>query len=303
MIAFTVNNIFSSLDLLNLRCFNFNKNNEVFGIETVTLTHLFHNALLITMISKSIIKLIKSLSKKKYRIKENLFLAEGDKIVLEVLNSDFAVKKLIATEDFIAQNTNLANRAEQLIQTEKEQIKKASLLQNPQNSIAICALPHKQNLPRRIDRLSFYLDGIQDPGNLGTIIRTCDWYGIQNIFISSNTVDVYNPKVIQASMGSFCRVNVIPVDIQLLKNLAEQSKLPVYGTFMEGKNIYSENLVQESLIIMGNEGSGIREEAAKLVTNKISIPTFSENSNTAESLNVAIAAGIICSEFKRRTIS
>lgn len=302
MIVFTVNSIFSNLDLLNLLCFNFNKNNEVFGIETVTLTDLFHNALLITMISKSIIKLIKSLNKKKYRIKEKLFLAEGDKIILEVLNSGFTVQTLIATEDFIDQNTNLANRAEQLIQTEKEQIKKAGFLQSPPNSIAICTLPQKPDLPHKIDKLSFYLDGIQDPGNLGTIIRTCDWYGIQNIFTSTDTADVFNPKVIQASMGSFCRVNVIPVDIQLLENLIQQSKLPVYGAFMDGKNIYSENLVQEALIILGNEGSGIREEAAKLVTNKISIPTFSENANTAESLNVAIAAAIICSEFKRRTM-
>lgn len=253
------------------------------------------------MISKSIIKLTKSLVKKKYRLKENLFLAEGDKSVTEVLASDFKVRYLIATKEYLLNHELPTQITGSIIEATPEEIKRASLLQNPQNSIAICELPGKSELPDDLNDLIFYLDGIQDPGNLGTILRTCDWFGVKKVFCSTDTVDLYNPKVIQASMGSFCRVNLYPVDTELLGKVLRQTEITVYGTFMEGINIYSEKLSKTALVILGNEGQGIREEAVNLVNRKISIPSFSPGGNGAESLNVAVAAGIICSEFKRKS--
>lgn len=252
------------------------------------------------MISKSKQKLIKSLGKKKYRIKENLFLTEGDKNVTEVLNSAYTVRELFATDDFLRQYKEAAQNAKTVTVAIPEEIKKASLLQNPQNCLALCEIPEQENSIAKPEGLAFYLDGIQDPGNLGTIIRTCDWFGITTVFCSQDTVDVYNPKVIQATMGSFCRVRIIETDTEKLTEFIHATKIPVYGTFMEGRNIYSENLPENALVILGNEGSGVRPETEKMITKKISIPSFSKS--RAESLNVAIAAGIICSEFKRRGI-
>ncbi len=251
------------------------------------------------MISKSIIKLTKSLAKKKYRLKEQLFLAEGDKIVLEVLNSKYSVAQLIATEKFLAENEKYAQQADKIITASPEDIKKASLLKHPQNSIALCRLPEKPQFSLEFDGFSFYLDGIQDPGNLGTILRTCDWFAVSRIFCSKDTADTFNPKVIQASMGSFCRVTVIPVEIS---KLITDSKPVIYGTFLEGKNIYDIDLpIGNSLVILGNEGKGIRVETTALISEKIHIPSFSKQKNGPESLNVGVTAGIICSEFKRRT--
>ena len=253
------------------------------------------------MISKSIIKLIKSLAKKKYRLKENLFLAEGDKVVSEVLKSEFIVRHLIATEEFLLKHEITATKSNHIITAKPEEIKKSSLLQNPQNSIAICELPVKPQLKNNLNDLVFYLDGIRDPGNLGTILRTCDWFGVKNVFCSPDTVDLYNPKVIQASMGSFCRVKLFPADTALIAELLNQSGVTVYGTFMESESIYAENLDKNALVILGNEGKGIRSEIEKLINRKISIPSFSSMETRAESLNVAVAAGIICSEFRRKS--
>ena len=161
------------------------------------------------MISKSTIKLIKSLALKKYRLKENLFLVEGDKIVSEVLNSDYVVEKLFATNLYISLNKQICKNAKSIVEVARKDIKKASLLNNPQNSLALCSIKMQKDYPNEIsNNLSIYLDDIQDPGNLGTILRICDWFKIENLFCSLNTVDFYNPKVIQASMGSFSRVNV-----------------------------------------------------------------------------------------------
>jgi TrmH family RNA methyltransferase len=251
------------------------------------------------MISKNTIKLIKSLAKKKYRIKENLFLAEGDKIVKEILNSDIKIRFLIVSELFIKENSELVSKAENVTVTSHQQIKQASLLQNPQNCVALCELPKTAAFNKASKDFTFYLDGIQDPGNLGTIIRTCDWFGIENVLTSPDSVDVFNPKVIQASMGSFCRVNVIPTEINDLHNYSSFLEGHVYGTFLQGKNIYTEKLQPNSIVILGNEGQGIRDNIQKIVTSKICIPAFSNKTNRAESLNVAISAGIICSEFRR----
>ncbi len=255
------------------------------------------------MISKSTIKLIKSLAIKKYRIKENLFLVEGDKNILEVLNSEYKTELLFATKTFIAENKISCKKAESIIEAEPAEIKKASLLQNPQNCLAICKLPTNRALPTNLtENLSIYLDDIQDPGNLGTIIRICDWFGIGNLFCSPNTVDFYNPKVIQASMGSFSRVNLFKTNFDQVEKLASISEAPVFGAFLEGDNIYTTTLPQKAILVMGNEGNGIQKILKTKITKKIKIPEFSENSKGAESLNVSVATAIICSEFKRRNI-
>ena len=253
------------------------------------------------MISKSTIKLIKSLAIKKYRIKENLFLVEGDKNVVEVLNSKYNIEKLFATKTFLSKNENNCKKASS-IEVEQIDIKKASLLQNPQNCLAICSLPEKLMLPEKLnENLSIYLDDIQDPGNLGTIIRICDWFNIENLFCSPNTADLFNPKVIQASMGSFCRVQLFKTTFESVINLAQLSQAPIFGAFLDGRNIYTEKLPQKAILIMGNEGNGIQKELENKIDKKIKIPEFSDKNNSAESLNVSVATAIICSEFKRQS--
>ena len=254
------------------------------------------------MISKSTIKLIKSLAIKKYRAKENLFLVEGDKNVIEVLNSNYNIEKLFATESFISDNADDCKKATSIVEVEHFEIKKASLLQNPQNTLAICSLPKKQLFPKTLStNLSIFLDDIQDPGNLGTIIRICDWFNIEYLFCSPNTVDLFNPKVIQASMGSFCRVQIFETNFKHVANLAQLSQAPVFGAFLEGENIYTETLPQKAILVMGNEGNGIQKELENIVEIKIKIPGFSNESKSAESLNVSVATAIICSEFKRKS--
>jgi TrmH family RNA methyltransferase len=251
------------------------------------------------MINKSTVKLIKSLALKKFRLKENRFLTEGDKNVLEVLNSGYRVDLLIATDSFLAAHKNAAEKAGKVIPATPQEIKQASLLKTPQNSLAVCELPAQNFLPQSLESISLFLDGIQDPGNLGTIIRTCDWFGIDQIFCSPNTVDLYNPKVIQATMGSFSRVRVFYTEIEKLNKLTVNSEITIFGTFLEGSNIYTEQLPQKALIVIGNEGKGISKTVEKYIDKKIRIPYFGDFGNRAESLNAAIATAVICSEFKR----
>ena len=255
------------------------------------------------MISKSTIKLIKSLAIKKYRFKEKLFLVEGDKNVLEVLHSEYIVKQLFATKTFLIENVESVINAKQIVELIPEEIKRASLLQSPQNCLAICNLPSTPELPSELKRnLSLYLDGIQDPGNLGTIIRICDWFGIDHLFCSPDTSDMFNPKVIQASMGSFCRVKVWHTPFEQIAKMADISNVSVYGAFLNGQNIYTENLPNQALLVVGNEGKGIRCPVEKRITKKIMIPNLAPVRNGAESLNVSVATGIICAEFKRQSL-
>lgn len=255
------------------------------------------------MISKNTIKLIKSLSIKKFRQKENLFLVEGDKNIQEVLKSDYKIAFLYATSNFISEHKNAIKPAKQITEVEHEEIKKASLLKNPQNCIAICELPKNKIIPTILNsQLSLYLDGIQDPGNFGTIIRICDWFGIEQIFCSPNTADLYNPKVIQASMGSFCRVNIWYTPFENIIQLSNNSEAKILGAFLEGENIYTENLPEKSILVVGNEGNGIRNEIVDYIDKKIMIPSFAEKNDGAESLNVGVATGILCAEIKRQQL-
>jgi RNA methyltransferase, TrmH family len=269
-------------------------------METVNLEQLLCTIQPFLMIGKKKLKLIKSLAQKKYRLQQQSFLAEGDKIVPEVLKSDFLVKELFATPQFLREHKNSIEKAARITETGSEEIKKASLLQQPQNCIAICELPRQPELPQNLEGLCIFLDGIQDPGNLGTIIRTCDWFGVDYLFCAPDTADVYNPKVIQATMGSFTRVKTIYTSLNALIPLAETTPMSVYGTFLEGQNIYTAHLPENALVILGNEGSGIRPEVTEYVTNKLNIPAFGKKKVKAESLNVAVTTGIICSEFARR---
>lgn len=240
------------------------------------------------MLSKNQIKLITSLQQKKYRKQQQLFFAEGIKVIQELLNSNFELEHLFVTEAVFPE----VSKSKISMVTEAE-LKKISALTTPNNCLALFKIPKEQ--PIRESGLIIALDDIRDPGNLGTILRLCDWFGMTQVVCSSETVDIYNPKVVQATMGSITRVNVVYTD---LKQFIMETKLPVFGTFMDGENIYKTKLPAEGVIVMGNEANGISAEIEKLTKNRISIPRFGDLQQT-ESLNVATATAIILSEFKR----
>lgn len=252
------------------------------------------------MIGKNTIKLIKSLSAKKFRLKEKLFLAEGNKIVTEVLVSGFKVEKLFATSEFLSENKTLTKNALQVFEVGEKEIHQASLLKSPQDCIALCTLPDYGTPLHLPEGLSVYLDDVQDPGNLGTIIRICDWFGIENLFCSPNSADAFNPKVIQASMGSFCRVKILQETSERVVSLAKKSGTPIFGAFLNGENIYEKNLPENAVLVMGNEGNGIQPDLEKLIEHKIKIPGYTMKETGPESLNVSVATAIICAEFKRQ---
>lgn len=241
------------------------------------------------MVSKNQIKLITSLQQKKYRKQEQLFFAEGVKVVQELLHSNFELQDLFTTkQDFL---TVPKNKVHAIFEAE---LKKISALTTPNTCLAVFKIPKAKEMVEK--GLIVALDDVRDPGNLGTIIRLCDWFGIETLFCSEESVDIYNPKVVQATMGSISRVNVVYGN---LETFLSQSKLPVFGTFMDGKNIYQEELPKEGIIIMGNEANGISTSVEKLVSERIAIPRFG-NLQVTESLNVATATAIILSEFKRK---
>ncbi|SHF90108.1 TrmH family RNA methyltransferase [Flavobacterium defluvii] len=242
------------------------------------------------MVSKNQIKLISGLHQKKQRFANQLFFAEGVKVIQELLQSNFELEHLYTTQDDFKE---VQSTKRTLIND--QELKKISALTTPNSCLAVFKMPKENQI---IDSgLILALDDIRDPGNLGTIMRLCDWFGIKQIVCSKETVDIYNPKVVQATMGSIARVNVNYVD---LKTFISQTKLPVFGTFMDGDNIYQSNLPQNGIIIMGNEANGISAEIEKTVTSRITIPRFGELQKT-ESLNVATATAIILSEFKRNS--
>ena len=253
------------------------------------------------MLSKNKIKLIQSLNRKKDRDETGLFLIEGNKMVEEALRSEFKIETVICTPQFADQHPEMQSRAKEIIEADRDSIQKASLLQNPQEALAIVMQPEPNTPELNLKtELCLALDFIQDPGNLGTILRIADWFGIDTVICSENTVDVFNPKVVQASMGAVFRINTRYTDLEKFLTQTKESWIPVFGTFMDGNNIYTESLTKNGIIVLGNEGNGISESISRLVTRRISIPTFSTNPNKAESLNVAIAASICCSEFRRR---
>lgn len=249
------------------------------------------------MLSKSKIKFIQSLSRKKERDEFSLFVAEGNKIVSDLLPL-FRCKLLLASADFLASHPGV--EAEEVIEVSRDEMEKASLQRSPQSALALF-YQRRHEIPTADlpSSLSLMLDTVQDPGNLGTIIRIADWFGIKDILCSMETVDLYNPKVVQSTMGAIGRVRVHYCDLnKVLDELPES--VPVFGTFLEGENIYAKSLPAEGIIVMGNEGNGISEALAKRVTDKLFIPSFQTGDSCSESLNVAVATAIACSEFRRR---
>jgi len=240
------------------------------------------------MLTKSQIKLITSLKQKKFRTQHQLFVVEGIKVVQEFLNSDYELDAIFAVDDRFSQYN------QKFTKVDSKELAKISGFSTPNKVLAIFKIPN----PLSIDwsGLVVALDDINDPGNLGTIIRLCDWFGVENLVCSEATVDCYNPKVVQASMGSHTRVNITYVD--LLNTLPAAPNC--MGTFMDGDSIYEQNLPETGIIILGNEANGISEDVEALIKSRLSIPRFGTIKLT-ESLNVANAAAIILSEFKRNS--
>lgn len=275
------------------------------------------------MVSKNQIKLVRSLEQKKYRQREGLFVAEGPKVVGDLLAAGFEPHAVFATEEWIA---NVASQSASLTTcvspyttpVSPDELRKLSFLQHPQQVLAVFRLPslftlhpspvavHPSSPSPQLSHLELALDGIQDPGNLGTIIRLADWFGIGRIYCSQDTADAWSPKVVQATMGSIARVYIEYCDLpellgRLTKEYAEAGRpLPVCGTVLDGENIYTADLPSEAVIVMGNEGNGISQSVRSLLTHRLLIPSFHPG---PESLNVAIATAITCSEFRRDAAS
>lgn len=247
------------------------------------------------MLTKAIIKYVRSLKEKKNRDEYKTFVVEGNKMVKELLS-------ILDCELLIYSNTNDKDldlsRVKQIIEVKDDDIGKVSLQKNPQQMIAVFFQTNNQIANDLESKLSLVLDEIQDPGNLGTIVRLADWYGIENIFCSKTTADIYNPKTVQATMGALVRVKVHYCDLE--KFLADHRHLPIYGTFLDGENIYTQELSQNGLIVMGNEGNGISRTIESYVNKRLFIPSYPPHKETSESLNVAIATAITCAEFRRR---
>lgn len=250
------------------------------------------------MISKNKAKYIRSLELKKNRKQENVFVAEGHKLVGDLIGI-FPCKFIAATEEWWNENPNI--QADEKVNVTNEELAKSSFLKHPQSVLAIFE-QRNENIDTTVAQTSLCLalDDIQDPGNLGTIIRLADWFGIEHIFCSIGTVDVYNPKTIQATMGAIARVKLHYCSLtDLIEGLNDT---PIYGTFLDGKNMYQEELSPNGLIVMGNEGNGISEEVGNLINRKLYIPNYPQDRKTSESLNVAMATSIICAEFRRQII-
>lgn len=258
------------------------------------------------MISKARIKWIKSLELHKYRQLHGAYVAEGPKLVGELLPCCTPLY-VAATKEWLRENGHLLVHAGQVDEVSREELGRASLLRTPQSVLAVMPVPQETRQwtadsllaagEREKPLLVLALDGVQDPGNLGTILRIADWFGIHDILCSEGTADVYNPKCVQSCMGALARVKVHYCN---LPEVLVETNAPVYGTFLDGGDIYKEELSPGGIIVMGNEGNGISREVARVVTHRLCVPPYPQGSQTTESLNVAVATGIVCAEFTRR---
>lgn len=247
------------------------------------------------MISKAKLKYIRSLELKKNRKAEGVFVAEGPKLIDDLIRV-FEPVYIAATQQWISSHPDVV--ADEVTE---EELCRASFQEHPQQVLAIFRQPKEDVNPLEAikNNLCIALDDVQNPGNLGTIIRLADWFGIEHVFCSSGCADLYNPKVVQSTMGAMARVKVHYCNLpEMLASLPEHT--PVYGTFLDGEDIYSKQLEQHGLIVMGNEGNGVSAEVRKLVTERLFIPNYPKGRETSESLNVAIATAVICAEFRRR---
>lgn len=241
------------------------------------------------MVSKNQIKLITSLQQKKFRKEHQLFIAEGKKVIQELIDENYELKFLFSTKNDVFLNLPILPQV-----VSDDVIKKMSALTTTTDCLAVFKIKKQETkIPQK--ELILVADSINDPGNFGTIIRLCDWFGIEHLVCSEDCVDVYNPKVIQATMGSFARVNITYLNIAVF---LKETQLPIFGTFMGGESIYTIEKPKDAIIIMGNEANGISKEIEKLCQRKIGIPKFGKLQKT-ESLNVATATAIVISEFKK----
>lgn len=248
------------------------------------------------MLSKSQAAFIKSLHHKKYRKEHGYFLAEGIKTVTEFAASDYCVDTIFCTRKILPKLAKLSQKIK-LVEVSDEELSRISVLQNPQGVLALIKLPEEKTFPATWykNRFTLALDDVQDPGNLGTIIRTADWFGFTNIVCSEGCVEAHNPKVVQATMGSLARV---AVQYASLETVLQQAGLPVYGAGLDGETLYDVSFGHEGFLVLGNEGNGLSPGVQKQISKLITIPRY----GTAESLNVAVAAAICCAEIRRRAV-
>ena len=244
--------------------------------------------------TKAEIQLVRSLADKRGRTEQGLFLAEGEKLIGELRTSHLHVRRIYALEGIFA-----GDEVEVVTQREMERL---SQLKTPSNSVAVVEIPRYRLRPEELrERLTLALDEVQNPGNLGTIIRLADWFGIRDILCSEGTADCFNPKVVQATMGAILRVRVHYTDLRATLAAAARDGIAVYGTFLEGENLYESRLSPAGIIVMGNEGRGVTPSVAQCISRKLFIPPWPADRRGSESLNVAMATGIVCAEFRRRT--
>jgi RNA methyltransferase, TrmH family len=260
------------------------------------------------MLSKNQIKFVNSLKQKKFIQEHGLFIAEGTKLVEELMNSSITVKDIYGTSEFFRKTP--IDKSINRFEIKESELERISAFSTPNEVLAVCEIPvHQLEVSSLNDKLTLVLDEIKDPGNLGTIIRIADWFGIENIICSTETVYAFSPKVVQATMGSISRVKLHYTDLPEFFKVQSTIPIPIgtkvqsFGALLEGENIYTRQLPPSGFIVIGNESKGISENVLPYITDKITIPSFSHfktNEGEAESLNAAIATSIICSEFRRR---
>jgi RNA methyltransferase, TrmH family len=254
------------------------------------------------MLSKNKIKFIRSLESKKDRMEAGLFVAEGEKLVNEILLSSLETVYIAATYEWFERNkfihiTNIPDKD----MVSQDELNKISFLKTPQEVICLVKLPkYHLSLKSLKDNLSLMLDTIQDPGNLGTILRIADWFGIENVICSHETADAFNPKVVQSTMGAICRVKIHYTGLAEAVAETKLLRIPIYGTTLNGENIYNATLSENGIIMMGNESKGILPAWIPFIDKQLFIPFYPSDNQRSESLNVAVATAIVCSEFRRR---
>ncbi len=245
--------------------------------------------------TKAEIQLIRSLADKRGRSEQGLFIAEGEKLIDEIRASHLRVRTIYALDGVF--------EGEEVVRVAPKEMERISQLKTPSKALAVVEIPrHRLDLKQLQGRLVLALDEVQNPGNLGTILRVADWYGITDVLCSIDSADCFNPKVVQATMGAILRVSVHYVDLPALLREARNASIPIYGTLLDGENLYHTDLTPHGIVVMGNEGRGISDEVAAHLTHKLLIPPYPATRRTTESLNVAMATGIICAEFRRRAL-
>ena len=251
------------------------------------------------MLTNNKIKLIKSLDKKRERIESGCFVVEGEKMVRELLMSRFETIEVFAVQQYIDELPANLKRKSEISAISEHDLERISFLKTPNKAVALAKLPEKRT-PADLRGLSIALDNVQDPGNLGTIVRTAAWFGIANVFCSPDTVDVYNPKVIQSTMGAIFKVNVTYCDLAELAATARKAGIPMFGTRLDGENLYAAELPKNAIVVMGNESKGLSAEISALMDSNLKIPSYAPPTSDMESLNVAVATAIVCAEFRRQ---